>query len=118
MPITETTYPPSPSTIDSSGSPTFLIFYSDAQDGRMWCSHCRDVEGVVKSAFQGGSKPRGIITYIGNYTQWKTPSHPARSAYGVKSVPTIIKLENGKETGRATKMEILNSSKFEEFLGV
>lgn len=38
MPITETTYPPSPSTIDSSGSPTFLIFYSDAQDGRMWCS--------------------------------------------------------------------------------
>lgn len=38
MSITETTYPPSPSTIDSSsGSPTFLIFYSDVQDGRMWC---------------------------------------------------------------------------------
>ncbi|KIR36599.1 hypothetical protein I307_01717 [Cryptococcus deuterogattii 99/473] len=46
------------------------------------------------------------------------PSYPARSSYIVKSVPTtIIKLENDKEAGKATKMEILSSSKFGEFWG-
>ncbi|ODN84947.1 hypothetical protein L202_00792 [Cryptococcus amylolentus CBS 6039] len=118
MPLTETTYPPPDSAIDSSSSPVFLIFYSNVEGGSMWCPHCRDVQGVVKAAFTGGSKPRGVITYVGNYTQWKTPSHPARGKYGVKSVPTIIKFQNGKETGRATKADILDSGKFEAFLGV
>ncbi|WVQ84428.1 hypothetical protein IAT38_006580 [Cryptococcus sp. DSM 104549] len=120
MPLEETNYPPPDATIASTDKPTFLIFYSNVEGGSMWCPHCRDVEGVVKAAFTGGSKPKGVITYVGSFTQWKTPPtpHPARAKYGVERVPTIIRLENGKETARATKLDILSSSKFEEFLQV
>nr|XP_031857971.1 uncharacterized protein CI109_006594 [Kwoniella shandongensis]KAA5525043.1 hypothetical protein CI109_006594 [Kwoniella shandongensis] len=120
MTITETNYPPPDEAIASKdGEPVFLIFFSNVENGQMWCPHCRDVKGIVNSAFEGRSKPKGVITYIGSFAQWKNvPSHPARLKYGVKFVPTIIKLENGKETARVEKPGILNTEQFESFLGV
>ncbi|WVW86818.1 hypothetical protein I302_108873 [Kwoniella bestiolae CBS 10118] len=123
MPLTTSgQYPPSDSYLkpQAGKKSTYLIFYSDVEGGRMWCPHCRDVEGVVKSAFTGGSKPNGVITYIGPYSGWKNvPSHPARIKYGVRSVPTIIRLdENGKELDRVEKSGILDGSRFEDFLEV
>ncbi|WRT69800.1 uncharacterized protein IL334_006791 [Kwoniella shivajii] len=119
MPLTVAgQYPPSESSLNAKdGKPTYLIFYSDIEGGKMWCPHCRDVEGIVKSAFTGKSKPDGVITYIGPYSGWKNvPSHPARIKYGIKFVPTIIKLENGKEIARVEKPGILDSAGFEDFL--
>ncbi|WVF68398.1 hypothetical protein IAT40_003163 [Kwoniella sp. CBS 6097] len=119
MPLVETNYPPPEDKIAplKDGKPTFLIFYSSVEDGKMWCPHCRDVQGIIKSAFQGSSKPNGVITYIGSFAQWKhVPSHPARLKYGVRFVPTVIRLENGKETARVEKAGILDSDGFEKFL--
>ncbi|WWC95467.1 hypothetical protein V866_002331 [Kwoniella sp. B9012] len=123
MPLTISgQYPPSDSYLRSKDgkTPIYLIFYSDVEGGRMWCPHCRDVEGIVKSAFTGNSKPNGVITYIGPYSGWKNvPTHPARIKYGVRSVPTIIKLDdNGKELDRVEKPGILDSTRFDDFLGL
>ncbi|WWC73593.1 uncharacterized protein I206_107565 [Kwoniella pini CBS 10737] len=122
MPLTISgKYPPFESFLKTQNDkPTFLIFYSDIENGKMWCPHCRDVEGIIKSNFEGKSKPNGIITYIGPYSGWKNvPSHPARLKYGVRFVPTIIKLDNnGKEIDRVEKPGILDSTRLEEFLDI
>ncbi|KAK8849768.1 hypothetical protein IAR55_005104 [Kwoniella newhampshirensis] len=118
MTIIETNYPPPDEVVASTkGEPTFLIFFSNVENGQMWCPHCRDVKGIVNAAFEGKSKPKGVITYIGSFAQWKhVPTHPARLKYLVQYVPTIIKLENGREVGRAVKADILDTEKFESFL--
>ncbi|WWC65930.1 uncharacterized protein I303_108552 [Kwoniella dejecticola CBS 10117] len=122
MPLTNAgQYPPSEALLKTSHDDpkaTYLIFYSDVEGGKMWCPHCRDVEGLLRSNFEGKSKPHGVITYIGPYSGWKNvPTHPARIKYGVRTVPAIIKFDStGKELDRVDKSGILDSARFEEFL--
>ncbi|KAG8757492.1 hypothetical protein FRC12_010302, partial [Ceratobasidium sp. 428] len=72
----------------------FLIFYSDVVDGQMWCPDCRNVEQVVKRAFDRDDGPTGIIRWVGNRADWKSPSNVYRRDYGVSSVPTIVRLKD------------------------
>ncbi|QRV80190.1 thioredoxin-like protein [Ceratobasidium sp. AG-Ba] len=112
---------PTPGLIASLGGnapPTrpFLVFYSDIVDGQMWCPDCRNVEQVVKRAFDNEDGPTGIIRWVGNRADWKSPSNVYRRDYGVSSVPTIIRLKDGKEDARLVDREILDSAKLKEFL--
>ncbi|KAG9121418.1 hypothetical protein FRC07_002636 [Ceratobasidium sp. 392] len=112
---------PSPKLIASLGGdapPTrpFLIFYSDIVDGQMWCPDCRNVEQIVKRSFEPEDGPTGIIRWVGNRADWKSPSNVYRRDYGVSSVPTIIRLKDGKEDARLVDREILDSAKLNEFL--
>ncbi|KAL7425239.1 hypothetical protein Q5752_000927 [Cryptotrichosporon argae] len=118
MPLLATPYPHVMNGLAGSTAPahTFLIFYSSVENGKMWCPDCRDVEATVKRAFDGDDKPKGIIYWVGNRTEWRTPSNKARVDWNVHNVPTILRIEAGKETGRLTEGEILDSAKLKALL--
>ncbi|RSH93154.1 hypothetical protein EHS25_007507 [Saitozyma podzolica] len=112
---------PYPHVMNSIGSPaapkhTFLIFYSSVVDGQMWCPDCRNVEGTVKEVFDGFDKPRGIIIWVGDRTEWRTPSNSARVDWKVSSIPTILRIQDGKETARLVENEILDKHKLQAFI--
>ncbi|KAF8204029.1 hypothetical protein BJ912DRAFT_1052777 [Pholiota molesta] len=78
----------------------YVIFYSSVVDGEMWCPDCRAVEQLVKETFSDESLS-GLIVYVGDRTQWKTPSNIYRQEpWHITSVPTIVKQIDGKEVGR------------------
>ncbi|KAF8971733.1 hypothetical protein BDZ97DRAFT_1141472 [Flammula alnicola] len=80
----------------------YIIFYSSIVHGEMWCPDCRAVEQLVKETFSNeDSGPEGLIVYVGDRTQWKTPSNIYRQEpWHISSVPTIVKLIDGKEVSR------------------
>ncbi|KII93677.1 hypothetical protein PLICRDRAFT_100806 [Plicaturopsis crispa FD-325 SS-3] len=75
---------------------TYLIFYSSPDsNGRLWCPDCRDVEGLVKGTFEPKDGPSGVIVYVGQKAEWKTPANAFRGEpWRVTGVPTIIKLRD------------------------
>jgi hypothetical protein len=111
-------YPAIMSAIKSSSLPktSFLVFYSSIVDGKMWCPDCVDVEPSVREAFDGDNKPEAMLFYVGKKEEWRTPENVARVDWNVRGIPTIIKLQEGKETARVTETEILVSSKWQAFL--
>ncbi|KAK6007330.1 hypothetical protein QM012_006338 [Aureobasidium pullulans] len=118
MPLIEKSYPAIMSAIKSSSVPktSFLVFYSSIVDGKMWCPDCVDVEPSVREAFDGADKPEAMLFYVGKKEEWRTLENVARVDWNVRGIPTIIKLEEGKETARVTETEILDNSKWQAFL--
>ncbi|WVR07957.1 hypothetical protein IAU60_005000 [Kwoniella sp. DSM 27419] len=118
MPLHATPYPHVMNSINGPTAPakTFLVFYSDVVDGRMWCPDCRDVEQTVKDAFDAPDKPKGIIYWVGTVAEWRTPKNKARVDWNVNSVPTILRIENGKETGRLVESEIMDKQRLADLL--
>ncbi|GJJ13175.1 hypothetical protein Clacol_007426 [Clathrus columnatus] len=90
----------------SSRSDTANIASRD-ENGEMWCPDCRKVESVVKDMFARSDK-RGLVVYVGNKPEWKSEQNTYRRAFGVQNIPSIIIIENGKETLRASEDEILD----------
>ncbi|KAI0033998.1 hypothetical protein K488DRAFT_46551 [Vararia minispora EC-137] len=83
----------------------YVIFYaSRGEDGEMWCPDCREVEALVKGALQTDTGPSGLIVYVGNRLDWKSPTNPFRGEpWNIRAIPTIIHL---KEIGRLVEGEI------------
>lgn len=106
------------SLIKSSSVPqtSFLVFYSSIVDGKMWCPDCVDVEPSVREAFEGKDKADALLFYVGKKEEWRTPENVARVDWKVSGIPTIIKLQEGKEIARVTETEILDSGKWQAFL--
>ncbi|KAF5311936.1 hypothetical protein D9619_002584 [Psilocybe cf. subviscida] len=78
----------------------YIIFYSSVVDGQMWCPDCRRVDSLIKETF-GESGPSALIVYTGNREQWKAKTNIWRQeAWNITSVPTIVRLKNGKEESR------------------
>jgi len=78
----------------------FIIFYASVVDGEMWCPDCRRVESFVKNTFSE-TGPDGLVVYVGTRSQWKTPHNAYRQEpLKISNIPTIIKVQNGKEVGR------------------
>jgi len=102
--------------IPSSFGTTFLIFYASRDvNGRMWCPDCRDVEEHVKETFES-SPQTGLIIYVGNKPTWKSPDNRFRQSHNISSIPTIVRLDNGKETARLIEGEILEPGKLEQLI--
>jgi len=106
------------SAIKSSSVPktSFLVFYSSIVDGKMWCPDCVDVEPSVREAFDSNDKPEAMLFYVGKKEEWRTPDNVARVDWKVRGIPTVIKLQEGKEIARVTETEILDSGKWQAFL--
>ncbi|TFK41829.1 hypothetical protein BDQ12DRAFT_677228 [Crucibulum laeve] len=84
----------------------FLVFYSSIVDGKLWCPDCVAIEELVKTTF-GPDGPSALIVYVGDRSQWKSPSNIYRGEpWKLTSVPTIIKLKDGKEEARLVDDEI------------
>jgi len=82
----------------------------------MWCPDCRDVEQVVLQAFDAPEKPKAMIHWVGQRAEWRDPKNEARLRWNVRSVPTILRIEHGKETARLVEGEILDESKLGRLL--
>jgi len=81
----------------------------------MWCPDCRDVEDPVKKTFDESSEA-GLIVYVGQKPEWKSPSNKYRSSHNIESIPTIVRLNNGKEEARLVEGEILEPGKLDQLL--
>jgi len=113
MPLIESS---SDSLPDTGSGKSFLIFYSSRDDGdRMWCPDCRDVEELVQKSFNDSSE-KGFVIYVGQRAEWKTPENKYRLSHNIQSIPTIARLEDGKETGRLVENEILQPGNLEKFI--
>jgi len=90
-----------------TASEEYLIFYSSIVNGRLWCPDCNAVDGLVKSTFSSEDAPSALIIYVGDRPTWKSPSNVFRGEpFKIQSVPTILKIQNGKEVGRLVDSEI------------
>jgi len=90
-----------------TASEEYLIFYSSIVNGRLWCPDCNAVDGLVKSTFSSEDAPSALIIYVGDRPTWKSPSNVFRGEpFKIQSVPTILKIQNGKEVGRLVDNEI------------
>jgi len=86
----------------------FVIFYASRDDsGKMWCPDCRDVEDLIARTFEPADGPSGLIVYVGQRTEWKKDKNVFRSGpWGIRSIPTIVKVENAAEVSRLAEDEI------------
>ncbi|KAJ3789258.1 hypothetical protein GGU10DRAFT_305476 [Lentinula aff. detonsa] len=85
----------------AKASEEYLIFYSSIVNGEMWCPDCLAVEDLVKNTFSSEDAPSALIIYTGDRPTWKSPSNVFRSGpFGVQCVPSIVKIQNGKEVTR------------------
>lgn len=85
----------------------YLIFYSSPVHGELWCPDCRDVESLVEDTFTKEGAPDALIVHVGDRSQWKAESNLYRKEpWYLKSIPTIVKLEDGKEIKRLVDKEI------------
>ncbi|ORY34598.1 hypothetical protein BCR39DRAFT_513556 [Naematelia encephala] len=118
MPLHAKPYPHVFNSLNGPTAPaqTYLVFYSSVVDGRMWCPDCRNVEQVVKDAFDGPDKPKAIIHWVGTSSEWKTETNPARVDWNVQTIPTILRIENGKETARLVENDILEEGRLASFI--
>ncbi|OXG19425.1 hypothetical protein C366_02271 [Cryptococcus neoformans Tu401-1] len=118
MPLQTAPYPHVFNALNGPTAPaiSYIVFYSNIVDGQMWCPDCRAVENVVKEAFDAPDKPNAAIFWVGNRQEWRTPNNQARTEWNVNSVPTILRLENGKETGRLVEDEILDKARLQAFI--
>ncbi|KAF8512849.1 hypothetical protein BU17DRAFT_95883 [Hysterangium stoloniferum] len=101
--------------IVGAGYNSRLIAASRDENGCMWCPDCRDVEEYVKEAFESSSQT-GLIIYVGNKPTWKSPENRFRHSHNISSIPTIVRLDNGKETARLVDNEILEPGKLVQLI--
>ncbi|CAK9782977.1 hypothetical protein CC85DRAFT_303269 [Cutaneotrichosporon oleaginosum] len=116
MPLIKTSYP---QVLNSLRGPTagrtFLLFYSSIVNGQMWCPDCRAVEGIVEDAFEGDDKPKCAIVWV-ERDEWKKPDGAERVQWNLRGLPTIIRFEEGAETGRLVEGEMLDGARWSAFL--
>ncbi|WRT69826.1 uncharacterized protein IL334_006817 [Kwoniella shivajii] len=118
MPLLANPYPHVMNSLNGPTSPpvSYLVFYSDVVDGQMWCPDCRAVEQIVKDLFDASDKPKAIIYWVGDKPEWRTPNNKARVDWNVQSVPTILRIENGKEIARIVEDDILDTTSMQDFM--
>ncbi|WVO15001.1 hypothetical protein L204_102644 [Cryptococcus depauperatus] len=118
MPLHTTPFPHVFNALNGPTAPPthYIVFYSSIVDGQMWCSDCRAVESTVKEAFDGPDKPNAAVYWVGNVRDWRTPNNSVRVDWNVNSIPTILRIDEGKETARLVKDEILDKSRLAAFL--
>jgi len=113
MPLIEQPLPSLLTTLHGPNPPDrpILIFYASRdENGRMWCGDCRRIEQLVKEKFEAEGAPTGIVFDVGDKPTWKSPENEYRKLYGIDSIPTIIKLVDGKESSRLVDQDITETN--------
>ncbi|KAL7412905.1 hypothetical protein BDY24DRAFT_391524 [Mrakia frigida] len=99
-------FPPQPNAQGVSTS--FVVYYSsvDESTGEMWCPDCVRAVPKVAALLDSPHAPDVFIQYVGQRSEWKSPSSPYRAEpYNLTSIPTIVKLEDGVEVSRLADPE-------------
>ncbi|TBU49980.1 hypothetical protein BD309DRAFT_946134 [Dichomitus squalens] len=112
MPLQESPDPATPAWAQDVKSEYLIFFSSRGEGGKLWCPDCVAVEDLVKQTFESAEGPSGTIVYVGQRSEWKTPSNPFRAQpWNVQSVPTVIRIRDG---ARLVEQEI--REKLESFI--
>jgi len=113
MPLRTITEPDPASLLDQPER--FFIFYSSVVEGKLWCPDCVVVDDLLQQTFSSADSPDALIIYVGDRPTWKASSNAFRSdPWKVSDIPTIIKVQNGKEVARLVDTEI--AEKLVEFI--
>ncbi|KAL7945049.1 hypothetical protein V8C42DRAFT_345461 [Trichoderma barbatum] len=98
MPLINADAPPS--TADTH----YVVYFASGEPS--WCPDCRNALPALQSVFGGDSAPSATLILAGSREEWRTPSNKWRSApYNIDCLPTIVRVENGKEVARLGDVE-------------
>ncbi|KAN0061794.1 hypothetical protein ACQY0O_005787 [Thecaphora frezii] len=96
MPLDTThTVPP------TSSSTHYLVFFSSGTPP--WCPDCVDTQPTLQRVFVDNAATNSAQAYlilVGERAEWKTPDNKYRKEYALKYIPTILKIQDGKEVAR------------------
>ncbi|ORY79277.1 hypothetical protein BCR35DRAFT_304670 [Leucosporidium creatinivorum] len=118
---------PTGSNAPSPASPYFLIFFASVEEstGKSWCPDCVRVEPTIE---QHVPQARSSLIYVGQRADWKSPENAFRQAFGLKGVPTIVRVESSADQGslqahiasapKLVEGEILDEAKLKDFLRI
>ncbi|KAH7910441.1 hypothetical protein BJ138DRAFT_1152884 [Hygrophoropsis aurantiaca] len=117
MPIRELEYPPSNPALLQHPEEKYLIFYSSRIDGKLWCPDCVAIENKVQEIF-GGESNSAVVVYVGQKAEYRDPANPFRGEpWNISSIPTIIRLQDGKEDGRLEERDLRDLDRLLPFVG-
>lgn len=85
-----TTTAPTRAEVDKLAGPTVVEF------GTSWCGYCRAAESLIATAFAGHPQVRRLKIEDGS-------GRPLGRSYGVKLWPTLVFLQDGRETARLVR---------------
>ncbi|ETS64669.1 hypothetical protein PaG_00615 [Moesziomyces aphidis] len=81
-------------------TPQYLIFFSSGNPP--WCPDCVDAQPAINHVFGTSADAHLVLV---DRPDWKSPDNIFRTQCGIKCIPTITKMINGKEVARIEDAE-------------
>ncbi|KAJ3521685.1 hypothetical protein NM208_g13179 [Fusarium decemcellulare] len=107
--------------IDADTPPTtddthYVVYFASGEPS--WCPDCRDAVPALQSVFGSDSAPTAHIVRVGSFAEWKgNPKNKYRNApYNIQGVPTVVRVEHGKEVARLGDIESQNESDLKKLI--
>ncbi|KAL7796677.1 hypothetical protein V8C37DRAFT_371124 [Trichoderma ceciliae] len=99
MPLIDADAPPS--TTDAH----YVVYFASGEPS--WCPDCRNAIPALQSVFGSDSSPSAYIIRAGSREEWRgNPNNKWRNApFNINCLPTIVRVENGKEIARLGDVE-------------
>ncbi|KAL7926948.1 hypothetical protein ACQKWADRAFT_279092 [Trichoderma austrokoningii] len=99
--------------IDAEAPPTstdthYVVYFASPENGQSsWCPDCRNALPALQNVFGADSAPSAYVIQVGVRAEWKgKPNNKWRGEpYNISGVPTIVRVENGKEVARLGDIE-------------
>ncbi|KAK7415977.1 hypothetical protein QQZ08_012170 [Neonectria magnoliae] len=110
MPLISAEAPP-------SGTETHYVVYF-ASGEPSWCPDCQEALPALNNVFGPDSAPTAYIVRVGSFQEWRGPKkNKYRSPpYSIEGVPTVVKIENGKEIARLGDVESQQESALRQLI--
>ncbi|KAH7157642.1 hypothetical protein B0J13DRAFT_617719 [Dactylonectria estremocensis] len=110
MPLLDADTPP------SEAATHYVVYFASGEPS--WCPDCRDAIPALKNVFGADSAPTAHIVRVGSFQEWRGPKkNKYRSApYNIQGVPTVVRIENGKEVARLGDIESQQESALRQLI--
>ena len=92
---------------------------SDRSDGVSWCPDCEVAKPVVEELWTKIPSSKTVLKFVIDREEWRgNKDHPLRvdKRIKVKSIPTLIAYQKGKEVNRLVEEQLSNLENAIEFV--
>lgn len=96
----------------------FAYFYGNNEPAtkKSWCPDCVLAEPVVAAGLKLVPETAEVIRVaVGERAAWKDQANVYRKELHVKSIPTVLKFQDGEETGRLEDLDCAAPEKINSF---